>query len=435
MLVAAAALAAMLAPGIAMASGSGAFTPTGSMGTARGGAMAAALPDGRVLVAGGFNDFVFPGQYLSSAEVFNPSTNSFSSAGIGSMPAPRAFAGAAGLPGGQVLVAGGFDGTGPNVSYSSAEVFNSATNSFSSAGIGSMSTPRLEPAAATLPSGRVLVAGGVYGTSYLASAETFSERTGNFALVGSMGTARAGAAAAPLPDGRVLVAGGFDGSNTLKSAEIFDPATNTFSSAGIGSMSVPREGAAAAPLPDGRVLISGGGYRNAGINLLQTAEVFDPKTNQFSSIGIGAMGTPRWQGVAAPLPDGRVLVAGSRENDSSAEIFGAANGFGIRVSGTKLVVTIQASGKLSVVDASSPLSVSSAKKKRKRKPPTIGPSSASGDPPTISVPLVLGKAARSRLKRNGKVTVKARITFAPQGGLSSTQTAELKIKSGKRKKR
>ena len=90
---------------------------------------------------------------------------------------------------------------------------------------------------------------------------------------------------------------------------------------------------------------------------------------------------------------------------------------------------------MAVVDASSPLSVSSAKKKRKRKPPTIGPSSASGDPPTISVPLVLGKAARSRLKRNGKVTVKARITFAPQGGLSSTQTAELKIKRGKRKKR
>jgi hypothetical protein len=37
------------------------------------------------------------------------------------------------------------------------------------------------------------------------------------------------------------------------------------------------------------------------------------------------------------------------------------------------------------------------------------------------------------LRGTGKVAVRARITFAPQGGLANTQTAKLKIK-GKKKK-
>ena len=47
-----------------------------------------------------------------------------------------------------------------------------------------------------------------------------------------MSTIRDDAMAAALPDGRVLVAGGYNGSSTtLDTAEIFDPKTNSFSSA------------------------------------------------------------------------------------------------------------------------------------------------------------------------------------------------------------
>ncbi len=61
-----------------------------------------------MLVAGGIVDnvVIYP-CYLSSAEVFDPATDSFSSAGIGSMSRPRASAAAAPLPDG-VLVAGGY---------------------------------------------------------------------------------------------------------------------------------------------------------------------------------------------------------------------------------------------------------------------------------------------------------------------------------------
>src|SRR4029077_11301612 len=104
-----------------------------------------------------------------------------------------------------------------------------------------------------------------------------SAGAGSFGPTGSMGTARYAAAAAPLSDGRVLVAGGFYddglGDHYLASAEIFNPATNSFSSAGIGAMSVARHGAVAAPLSDGRVLIAGGDYNDGTDHSLASAEV------------------------------------------------------------------------------------------------------------------------------------------------------------------
>jgi Ca2+-binding RTX toxin-like protein len=306
----------------ASAAGSGFFSPTGEMSVPREGAAAAPLPDGRVLVAGGrYYDVdyeYYPGDYPSSAEVFDPATGTFSSAGVGSMGTPRWAAAAAPLPDGRVLVAGGFYfdfGDGSDHFLSSAEVFDPATGTFSSAGIGSMSVPRFGAAAAPLPDGRVLVAGGNNGSSDLSSAEVFDPATNQFSSsgMGSMVTARFAPAAAPLPDGRVLVAGGhyYDGGgHYLSSAEVFDPATGTFSSAGIGSMSAPRERAVAAPLPDGRVLVAGGHYYDGGGHYLSSAEVFDPATGTFSSAGIGSMTIARDLAAAAPLSDGRVLIAG-----------------------------------------------------------------------------------------------------------------------------
>jgi hypothetical protein len=296
-----------------------------------------------------------------------------------------------------------------------------------------MGIPRVRAAAAPLPDGRVLVAGGHNGSTRLSSAEVFNPATNAFTPVNDMGTDRARAAAATLPDGRVLVVGGTNGA-PLSSAAIFDPATNSFSSAGIGAMGTARQAPAAAPLPDGRVLISGGVYVEGPGGYLASAEVFKPATNSFSSTGIGAMGTARTSAASAPLPDGRVLVAGGFDGFtrlSSAEIFAATNAFGFAVKGQKLLVSVQASGRVSVSDEAARLSASTAKKRKRRL--LLESSDASGDPPTITVALHLSKLAKRRLRRAGKVAVRARITFTPQGGLADTRTAKLKIK-GKKKK-
>jgi hypothetical protein len=423
----------LLLPQGALAAGAGSFSATGSMGTARYAAAAAPLPDGRVLVAGGFYDDALGDHYLASAEVFDPATNSFSSAGIGALSVPRHGPVAAPLPDGRVLVAGGdyVDGGGDHY-LASAEVFNPATNAFTP--VGDMSVPRVRAFAAPLPEGRVLVAGGNDGATRLSSAEVFNPATNAFTPVGDMGIDLARAGAAPLPGGRVLIAGGTDGA-PRSGALVFDPATNSFSSAGIGAMSTARQAPTAAALPDGRVLVSGGVFIEGPGGYQASAEVFNPATNSFSSAGIGAMTTARTGAVAAPLPDGRVLVAGGYDGTtrfSSAEIFAATNTFSFAVKKRKLLVGVQATGQVSVSDVSAVRGASTAKKEKKRSA-LIRSSDASGDPPTISVPLRLSKLAKQRLRHQGKLVVKARITFAPQGGLAKTRTAKLKIR-GKRRK-
>jgi hypothetical protein len=438
------ALACLIALGLtsqASAAVVGFFSPTGGTHEDRTGAAATPLPDGRVLLVGG-NTGAGPhdDRDLSSAEVFNPATHTFSWAGIGSMSVPRRWAVAAPLPDGRALVAGGVyddgDPYGPGQLHflSSAEVFDPSTNTFSSAGIGSMSVPREGAVAAPLPDGRVLVAGGFYndGTTYhfLSSAEVFDPATNTFssAGIGSMSVPRTYGVAAPLPDGRVLVGGGASDlfENPLSSAEVFNPATNSFSSAGVGSMTVPRNGGAAAPLGDGRVLVVGGSGDG------KSAEAFDPATNSFSSAGIGSMtaGPPRGGPVAAPLPDGRALVAGGY-GQSFAEIFSlATNDFTFTVQGKQLIVSVQAPGEVSVADAASRRRAFTSRKKWRK--PLLKGSSTSGSPPTITVPLVLTNKAKSRLKKNGKVTVKARITFTGPGGLANTQTTKLHFKGRKK---
>jgi hypothetical protein len=70
------------------------------------------------------------------------------------------------LPGGKVLVTGGFG----SVLLSSAELYDPATRTWSPT--GSMSVGRQQHGATLLPDGKVLVVAG-FGASYLSSAELY----------------------------------------------------------------------------------------------------------------------------------------------------------------------------------------------------------------------------------------------------------------------
>jgi large repetitive protein len=116
------------------------------------------------------------------------------------------------------------------------------------------------------------------------------------------------------------VTGGTDGPQFFASSEIFDPATNTFSPT--GSMTMERTRAVAAPLPDGRVLVASGTLDE--ITVFPSSETYDPWTGGFSAEGMPLIGTPRFYAVSAPLPDGRVLIAGGIAEGTylaSAEVF------------------------------------------------------------------------------------------------------------------
>ena len=297
------------------------FTPLPPSGgtqltQARAFATAATLPNGKVLIAGGYT-----GGFTATTETFDPATPTF--AGLPWL-SERAYAVAAPLPGGTVLLAGGY----PPAQFRTAEIFDPATGSSSglpATGATQLTAARAGAGTAPLPGGKVLIVGGtsvIPPSGALQTAEIFDPATSTFTALPASGdtqltVARRGAVVAPLPDGRVLIAGGTSaGPNDipqLQSAELFDPATITFTAlpaSGTTQLTIPRTGAVGVALPDGKILIAGG---LSGGTITRTAELFDPATTTFTALpasGTTQLGTARQAAVAAVLGDGTVLIAG-----------------------------------------------------------------------------------------------------------------------------
>jgi hypothetical protein len=198
---------------------SGSFSPTGSMITARQDA-AAADAGGKILVSGGYDP---TGAAQASAEVYDAGTATFFA--TGSMVAARANHTATVLGSGAVLIVGGHTAF-PGPSLVSTETYDPVSGTFAAA--ADMAEARGAHTASTLSDGRVLVAGGFTAFPFtgqtLASAEIYDPVAGSFATTHGMGTARGRHMAASLPSGDVVVAGGLGSCcSTLSTAELFSP--------------------------------------------------------------------------------------------------------------------------------------------------------------------------------------------------------------------
>lgn len=255
------------------------------------------------------------------------------------MSSARAAHTATALPDGRILVAGGMpEGSGDEGALATAELFvpGAATGAGQFRPAARMLAARMAHTATRLADGRVLLAGGYgAGNTYLASAELYDPRTGRFTPAGRMGTARAGHVATLLADGRVLVAGGVGkGWTFLSSAEVYDPATNSFRPT--GGMAVPRESHTATRLPDGTVLVAGGhAGRHAAIVLYASAERYDPRADAGRGAfrPTAAMTVRRHKHDAVALADGRVLVTGGADERDDRGAYRSAEVFDPRANG------------------------------------------------------------------------------------------------------
>ncbi len=190
--------------------------PAGAMVEPRLAHSATRLFDGRVLLAGGLNSFT--NQEVSSAEIYDPASETFSRACT--LTRERWAHAAVALPDGRVLLAGGYfagDVTG------SAEIWDPLTGACTAT--GSLHVPRADLRMVVLASGEVLAIGGRNGDGQsLAAVETWNPETGAWTERTALGAGRVGHTLSLLPQGHVLVLGGADGPGAfpVKAAELYD---------------------------------------------------------------------------------------------------------------------------------------------------------------------------------------------------------------------
>ncbi len=265
--------------------------------------LAACIPSFSTTQVGSEQETAVPQESTSSLiDSANPYLKCLSSAF--QMNVERAAHTATLLPDGNVLIAGGFreDGTS-EVAIASAELFDPVHNTFSL--IRDLNEPRNGHTSTLLESGQVLITGGWDQDSRTSTAELYDPQTGTFVYTGSLMAPRQGFTATLLKDGKVLIAGGDSARNTLQlTAELYDPAAKSFAPAGI--LNNGRMGHTATLLPDGKVLLVGGTSSNDEV--LASAEIYDPDTGTFTFTNDA--NSVRYKHAAVLLKDGNVLILG-----------------------------------------------------------------------------------------------------------------------------
>lgn len=235
--------------------------PVGFMTQQRGGAAAALLGDGRVLVAGGGN--AYAGANVSFAEIFDPMDRTFQVTGSA---APRDLRGAA---------------------------------------------------ATTLRDGRVLITGG-YGDNLKSSgsATLYDPRSATFVELPQMSAPRSNHASVVLADGRVVLIGGAsdvrNSTPSEPSVEFFDPASLTFEP-GPDPPGLQLPSALAFPNGTNRLLVLGTGIGVSPLVFdLSTLMLEGPAASPISNAGGSVIG-------AAQLDDGRLVIALAGDPSSPRE--------------------------------------------------------------------------------------------------------------------
>jgi N-acetylneuraminic acid mutarotase len=179
-----------------------------------------------------------------------------------------------------------------------------------------MSTTRYNHTATLLPSGKVLVAGGINtsGGSALNSTQWYDLETGAWRDGRPMRTARYNHTATLLPSGKVLVMGGANSQEqALGSFEVYDPKTDTWNQP--ETLIKARYYHTATLMPSGEVLVTGG--TQDGSEGLPDVDVYDPETGTWHSVD--AMNYSRFKHTATLMQSGEVLVIGGPQVEAIEE--------------------------------------------------------------------------------------------------------------------
>jgi len=349
----------------------GEFTPVGGLAAARMFHTAAALPDGRVVIAGGTGEAFFrtvdnalfpfpvvPTAPLATIEVFDPRTEEFSP--LGTDPAgARVFAAAVTTLEGEVLITGGIPGPAQGGPHNLSNALASTTlcNGSSGCQLGPpLARARaghmifsIDPEGIFIWGGSVDVADGGFQMEHL------GDQAAAFSLINVAGMQQTRnvffATGTRYLDFRFLGAGGLfrradgtfssvddDNNNLAARAYVFDITAGQFG--GLTPPMAMRTGrifASAAPLPDEVTAVVAGGFTvpvnlaNLDWTAITDLELFDEASLEMLTISVNnevrGLREPRAGLTATAVGDGTVVLVGGYTTGATAETASTAEVF------------------------------------------------------------------------------------------------------------
>jgi hypothetical protein len=280
----------------------------------------AQLPDGRILVAGGYDPNSLG---AANANIFDPVSLQWSA--LPNMAFRRWYPTVTTLPDGRMLVMSGGT-TCLTCLVDVPEVFDPATNRFTQL-TGSRLAAPYYPFMYVLPDGRVIDAG---ANEQPFETHALNLGTGAWTMIDSV--VKDGHSSVMYRPGKILKTGTASDSgkngNAAATAYVLDMTLPDASWRQVASMAFPRAFQNSTLLPDGNVLVTGGGTALDGYDVSKgvlAAEMWSPATETWKTLSKGAY-SRLYHSTALLLPDARVLIAGSGDdgpavNNRRAEIY------------------------------------------------------------------------------------------------------------------
>ena len=225
---------------------------------------------------------------------------------FGELSQPRAYATALALPSGEILVVGGLDRDDPNVTNAKSELVNVKTGGVTV--LQQELEGRLHQTMTPASGDRVVVAGGVkFQTTHwdpVDRVDVYRPLEKKWISASPLIDPRSDHAAVALQTGMVMVIGGNQGPRLLQSVEIYDAKNDRWFRA--SPLPEPRTELSAFTLPDGRVLVAGGVVGSGAAT--DTTYIYNPPGDAWA---VGPkMNLPRVQHAAVQLANGDILFIG-----------------------------------------------------------------------------------------------------------------------------
>ena len=292
------------------------------MNFARNELCAVALPDGRVLVAGG-ND---GSQVLSSCEIYDPSTNTWTM--TGNMHEPRYRFPMIMLQDGRIMAAGGL--INMNVGTTDGvELYDPNTGSWTQ--MAPMHNRRENFPLFQLPNGKIFICGGLDANVpvYLGSAEFYDPSQNQYQELSTMPTAVFGQFTFYDSIHNVIYqqGGSYNGlSGTFPPfLQEYDIATNKWHSG--PNSAVSHDGGFNTQLPNGTIILVAG--RTGSFTATDSIEILKQGANAWQFVG--RLTSPRWHAPAIVSGDDSILaIGGNNDPGVNTNNFDSTNWFFVK---------------------------------------------------------------------------------------------------------